>query len=56
VKVVEYELESRDWDRRVTASKFRQWPAYGRAPKGHVALQDHGDRVWYRNIKIRELR
>jgi hypothetical protein len=56
VKVVEYELESRDWDSRVTASKFRQWPAYGRAPKGHVALQDHGDRVWYRNIKIRELR
>lgn len=55
-KVVEYELESRDWERRVAASKFRQWPGYGRAPKGHIALQDHGDRVWYRNIKIRELR
>lgn len=56
VKVVEYELESRDWESRVAASKFRQWPAYGRAPKGHIALQDHGDRVWYRSIKIRDLR
>ncbi len=55
-KVVEYELESRDWEKRVAASKFRQWPGYGRAPKGHIALQNHGDRVWYRNIKIRELR
>lgn len=55
-KVVEYELESPDWEAKVAASKFRQWPGYGRAPKGHIALQDHGDRVWYRNIKIRELR
>lgn len=56
VKVVEYELESRDWESRVATTKFRRWPAYGRAPKGYVALQDHGDRVWYRSIKIRELR
>ncbi len=56
VKVVEYELESREWESRVAASKFRQWPAYGRAPKGHIALQDHGDRVWFRSIRMRELR
>ena len=56
VKVVEYELESPGWEAKVAASKFRQWPGYGRAPKGHIALQDHGDRVWYRSIKIRELR
>jgi hypothetical protein len=55
-KVVEYELESPDWEAKVAASKFRQWPGYGRAPKGHIALQDHGDRVWYRSIKIREIR
>jgi len=55
-KVVEYELESPDWEAKVAASKFKQWPGYGRAPKGHIALQDHGDRVWYRNIKIREMR
>ncbi|HTS87639.1 MAG TPA: DUF1080 domain-containing protein [Gemmatimonadales bacterium] len=55
VKVVEYELESPDWEARVAKSKFKQWPGYGRAPKGHIALQDHGDRVWFRSIKIREL-
>jgi hypothetical protein len=55
-KVVEYELQSSDWEAKVAASKFKQWPGYGRAPKGYIALQDHGDRVAYRNIKIRELR
>ncbi len=56
VKVVEYELQSPDWEARVAGSKFKQWPGYGRAPKGYIALQDHGDRVWYRSLKIRELR
>ena len=56
VKVVEYELGSADWRKKVAASKFAQWPAYGQAPRGHVGLQDHGDRVWFRNIKLREIR
>ncbi|MGH7676120.1 MAG: 3-keto-disaccharide hydrolase, partial [Gemmatimonadales bacterium] len=55
VKVVEYELGSPDWETRVKASKFAQWPGYGRSPMGHIALQDHGDRVAYRSIKIRSL-
>ncbi len=55
-RVVEYELQSPDWEAKVAASKFKQWPGYGRAHKGYIALQDHGDRVAYRNIKIRELR
>ena len=55
-KVVEYELMSPDWETRVKQSKFAEWPGYGRAPRGHIALQDHGDRVAYRNIKIREPR
>jgi hypothetical protein len=55
VKVVEYELQSPDWEAKVAASKFKQWPGYGRAPKGYIALQDHESRVMYRNIKIREL-
>ena len=55
VKVVEYELGSPDWKAKVEASKFKQWPGYGRAAKGHIALQDHGDRVAYRGIKIRTL-
>lgn len=55
VKVVEYELWSDEWEELVRNSKFVEWPTYGRAARGHIALQDHGDRVAYRNIKIREL-
>lgn len=55
VKVVEYELLSPEWLRKVAASKFAAWPGYGRAARGHIALQDHGDRVAFRGIKIREL-
>jgi cytochrome c len=39
----------------VRESKFSEVPAYGRARRGHIALQDHGDWVAYRNIRIREL-
>lgn len=54
-KVVEYELGSDDWKRRVQASKFNAHPRYGRARKGHIGLQDHGDTVAYRNIRIRTI-
>jgi hypothetical protein len=54
-KVVEYELHSDDWKKRVAASKFAQWKEYGMSPQGHIALQDHGDRVAFRNIRIRSL-
>lgn len=55
VKVVEYELGSPDWEARYQKSKFTQWPGYGRAGTGHIALQDHGDQVWFRNIEIKTL-
>lgn len=54
-KIVEYELWSDDWEQRVAASKFRRWPRYGRNPSGHVALQDHGNELWFRNLAIRRL-
>lgn len=54
-KVVEYELGSEDWKRRVADSKFAAWSAYGTAARGHIGLQDHGDRVAFRNIRIRTL-
>lgn len=54
-KVVEYELGSQAWQDSVAASKFAELPMYGRADMGHIALQDHGDQVWFRNIRIREL-
>lgn len=55
VKVVEYELGSADWETRRKASKFANAEKYGRATRGHLAIQDHGDRVYFRNIRIREL-
>ena len=55
VKVVEYELGSPELEARVRASKFATMPLYGRAPQGHIGLQDHGDRVEFRNIRIRVL-
>ena len=54
-QVVSYELGSADWAARVAKSKFAQWASYGKAPAGLIALQNHGDRVQYRNIRLREL-
>jgi len=44
-----------EWDKRVAASKFAAFPQFGKATKGHICLQDHGDSVAFRNIRIREL-
>jgi hypothetical protein len=53
--IVEYELGSEDWQRRVAASKFAEWDRYGQTRAGAIGLQDHGDPVWYRSIKVRPL-
>lgn len=55
VKLVEAEIGSKDWNARLAQSKFATMPRYGRNPTGHIGLQDHGDRVAFRNIKIRVL-
>jgi len=56
VKLLEYELESPDWEAKVKASKFGEWPHYGRAARGHIALQgDHAGSLAFRNIRVREL-
>jgi hypothetical protein len=55
VRLLQYELWSPDWEMRVQGSKFAPHPYYGRNPEGYIGLQDHGDRVAYRNIKIRVL-
>lgn len=54
-KVVEYTLWSPEWEAMVKDSKFASMPEYGRLKRGHIALQDHGDKVWFKNIKIRPL-
>jgi len=52
-KVVEYELGSRVFDSAFTASKFKTMPWFAQKRAGHIVLQDHGDAVWIRSIKIR---
>jgi hypothetical protein len=53
----QYELGSPDWEARVKASKFAAWPNYGKARRGHLALQgDHTGELAFRNMRIRELR
>jgi len=54
-KVVEYDLGSDEWKRLVANSKFASWKQYGTAAEGHIGLQEHGDRVAFRSIKIRPL-
>jgi cytochrome c len=55
VKVVEVTRGSAQWNELVAASKFADMPRFGRADTGYIVLQDHGDPVWYRNIRAREL-
>lgn len=55
VQTAGYELHSADWSRRVAESKFKQWPEYGQAAEGFIGLQDHGNWVAFRNIRIRRL-
>jgi hypothetical protein len=55
-KLLEYELGSPDWTAKVEASKFKDWPNYGKATRGYIAIQgDHDGTLSLRNIRIREL-
>ena len=54
-KVVEYERGGDDWQTRIADSKWTDYPDYGTVEEGHIALQDHGDPVWFRKMKIRRL-
>ncbi len=57
VKLVEYELWSPDWEAKVKESKFKDWPNFGRAKRGHFALQgDHEGSLGFKNIRVREIR
>jgi len=55
-KVVDYEMWSPDWEAKVKASKFKDYPNYGKAKKGFIGIQgDHEGTLWLRNVRIREL-
>ncbi len=54
-KVVAYDLWTPEWEALVKASKFSEYPDYGKTKNGHIGIQDHGQEVRFRNIKIRRL-
>jgi hypothetical protein len=55
IKVLEYERNNQMWDALVAYSKYSHWPDFGNVAEGHILLQDHGNEVWFRNIKIQKL-
>ncbi|MCD6597290.1 MAG: DUF1080 domain-containing protein [Bacteroidales bacterium] len=55
IKVVEYDLWTKEWEELVNKSKWKNFPDYGKAHKGHIGLQDHGNKIYFRNIKIKVL-
>ena len=52
VRVLEYELNSPELNAAIEKSKFKGIERFGKLQKGHILLQDHGDQVWFRNIRI----
>ena len=54
-KVIEYDLWTPEWEAQVKASKFKDYPGYGRTKNGQIGLQDHGHEVRFRNLKIRSI-
>lgn len=56
IKIVEYERNNQMWEALVDFSKYKDWPNFGNAEEGLILLQDHGDEVWFQNVKIKELK
>ena len=51
-----YTMGSKDWQNRVNSSKFKNWELFGSVEKGHICFQDHGNEVWFRNVRIKSLK
>jgi len=55
IEIVSFPVHGEEWNALVANSKFKDWEGFGKHQTGHIGLQDHSDKVWYRNIKIKEL-
>ena len=55
MKVVEYDRSNQMWKALVQYSKYKKYENFGEFKEGRILLQDHNDKVYYRNIKIKEL-
>lgn len=55
VETLRFPVNGPEWEELIAKSGFKDSPGFGKAQTGHIALQDHGNQVAYRNIKIREL-
>ena len=55
LRILEYELNSPELNAAIEKSKFKGIERFGKLQKGHILLQDHGDQVWYRNVKIQRV-
>jgi len=55
VKIIEFPVNGKNWNEMVEHSKFKDWDGFGKFTTGKIGLQDHGSKVWFRNIKIQEL-
>ncbi len=55
-KMLEYQRGAQYYYALVAKSKYAQWPNFGMSPKGRLLLQDHGNEVWFRSLKIQELK
>lgn len=55
-ETVSFPIKGPEWDELVNGSKFKGWEGFGEHHTGYIGLQDHGNDIWYRNIRIKEIK